>query len=117
MKSTHMPRLWRPWEGAILIGDALRTAACPPPQKSSCWRTYKMTLLWLPPRLEDPISGLISGLPSESATSRRGSLETLESSDPRAPIPQATPNPAPKQTSHKRQIGEAILRNERLNSP
>src|SRR5277367_2604263 len=75
------------------------------------------TLLWLPPRPEDPNSGLISGLPNEPATSRRGSLETLESFDPRAPTPQATPNPAPKQTSHRRQISEAIPRNECLNSP
>src|SRR5271163_92951 len=89
----------------------------PTPQKGSCWRTYELTLQWLPPRPEDPISGLISGLPSEPATYRRGSLETLESFDPRAPIPQATLDPAPKQTSHKRQISEAILRNERLNSP
>ena len=89
----------------------------PPPKKAAARRTYKVTLLWLPPRPEDLISGLISGLPSEPATSRRGSLETLESFDPRAPIPQATPNPAPKQASHKRQISEAIPRNERLNSP
>ena len=115
---TPIPRLWRPWEGAILIGDALRTAAYPPPsKKAGARRTYEVTLLWLPPRPEDPISGLISGLPSEPATSRRGTLETLESFDPRAPIPQATPNPAPKQISHKRQISEAIPRNERLNSP
>src|SRR5271170_2289308 len=100
-----IPRLWRPWEGSILIGDALRTAAyLPPPKKAAAWRTYDVTLLWLPPRPEDPISGLISGLPSEAATCRRGSLETLELFDPRAPIPQATPNPAPKQSSHKRQI-------------
>src|SRR5271156_5317887 len=67
-----------------------------PPKKAGARCTYEVTLLWLPPRPEDPISGLISGLPSEPAASRRGSLETLESSDPRAPIPQATPNSAPK---------------------
>ena len=67
-----IPRLWRPWEGSILIGDALRTAAyLPPPKKAAAWRTYDVTLLWLPPRPEDPISGLISGLPSEPATSCR----------------------------------------------
>src|SRR5271155_2556580 len=88
-----------------------------PPKKAGARCTYEVTLLWLPPRPEDPISGLISGLPSEPAASRRGSLETLGSFDPWAPIPQATPNLAPKQTSHKRQISEAIPRNERLNSP
>src|SRR5271155_1316841 len=89
----------------------------PTPKKAAARRTYELALLWLPPRPEDPISGLISGLPSEPATSRRGTLETLESFDPRAPIPQAPLNPAPKQTSHKRQISEAIPQNERLNSP
>jgi len=89
----------------------------PTPQKAAAWRTYEVTLLWLPPRPEDPISGLISGLPSEPASSRRGSLYTLESFNPQAPIPQATPIPTPRPTSHKRQISEAIPRNERLNSP
>jgi hypothetical protein len=115
---TPIPRLWRPWEGAILIGDALRAAAYPPPsKKAGARRTYEVTLLWLPPRPEDLIPDQISGLPSEPASSRRGSLETLESFDLRALITQTTPNPAPKQTSHKRQISEAIPRNERLNSP
>jgi hypothetical protein len=77
-------------------------------------RTYEVTLLWLPPRPEDSISGLISGPPSEPASSRRGSLDTLESFDIRALISRA---PTPKQTSHKRQISEAIPRNERLNGP
>src|SRR6266516_3913890 len=77
-------------------------------------RTYEVTLLWLPPRPEDSISGLISGPPSEPAPSRRGSLDTLESFDIRALISRA---PTPKQTSHKRQISEAIPRNERQNSP
>jgi hypothetical protein len=71
-----------------------------------------VTLLWLPPRPEDSIPGL----PNEPALSRRGPLDTLESFDPQASIPQATPNPAPKRTSHKRQISEATPRNERLNS-
>ena len=73
-----------------------------PPKKAGARCTYEVTLLWLPLRPEDPedpISGLISGLPSEPAASRRGSLETLESFDPRVPIPQATPNPAPKQAT------------------
>ena len=84
---TPIPRLWRPWEGAILIGDALRTAAYPPPpKKAGARRTYEVTLLWLPPRPEDSIPGLISGLPSEPTLSRRGSLDTLESFDPRALI-------------------------------
>ena len=64
--------------------------------------TYEVTLLWLPPRPEDSISGLISGPLSEPASSQRGSLDTRESFDFRAPIPQAFPNLAPRQTSHKR---------------
>ncbi len=112
---TPIPRLWRPWEGAILIGDALRTAAYPlPSKKTGGRRYYEVTLLWLPPRPEDSISGLISGPPSEPASSRRGSSDTLESFDIRALISRA---PTPKQTSHKRQISEAIPRNERQNSP
>src|SRR5271168_2385431 len=82
-----------------------------PPKKAAARRTYEVTLPWLP-NLRPKLS-----LPSEPAASRGGSLESLESFDPQAPIPQSTPNPAPKQTSHKRQISEAILRNERLNSP
>ena len=57
-----------------------------PPKKAGARRTYEVTLLWLPPRPEDSIPGLISGLLSEPASSRRGSLDTLESFDPRAPI-------------------------------
>ena len=73
-----------------------------------------MTLLWLPPRPEDSTPGQILGLLSQPASSRRGSLDTLESFDLRALISRA---PTPKQTSHKRQFSEAIPRNERLSSP
>jgi hypothetical protein len=76
-----------------------------------------VTLLWLPPHPEDSIPGLISGPGCEPASSQRGSLDTGESFDFRAPIPQAFPNLAPSQTSHKRQISEAIPRSERLKSP
>src|SRR5947209_18961180 len=97
---------------------ALRTAAYPPSsKKAGTRRNYEVTLLWFPPRPEDSIPCLISGPLSEPTSSRRGSLDTLKSFDFRAPIPQAIPNPAPKKTSHKRQISEAIPRNERLNSP
>ena len=77
---TPIPRLWKPWEGAILIGDALRAAAYPPPpKKAGARRTYEVTLLWLPPRPEDSIPALISGPLSEPISSYRGSLDTLES--------------------------------------
>ena len=97
-----------------MIGDALRTAAYPPPSKKAGGRcTYEVTLLWLPPRPEDSISGLISGLPSEPASSRRGSLDTLESFDLQALISRA---PTPKQTSRKRQISEATYPPERAST-
>jgi hypothetical protein len=82
---------------AILIGDAVWTAAYPlSSKKAGTRRTYEVTLLWLPPRPEDSTPGLISGPLSEPAPSRRGSLDTLESIDFRALILQAIPNPAPK---------------------
>jgi hypothetical protein len=65
-------------------------------KKAGTRHTYGVTLLWLPPHPEDSIPG---------------------SFDFRAPIPQAFPNLAPRQTSHRPQISEAIPRNERLNSP
>jgi hypothetical protein len=56
------------------------------PKKAGATRTYEVTLLWLPPPPEDSIPGLVSGLPSEPASSRRGSSDTLESFDPQALI-------------------------------
>jgi hypothetical protein len=49
----------------------------PPSQKAGVRRTYEVTLLWLPPRPRDSILGLISGLTSEPASSRRGVLRYL----------------------------------------
>jgi hypothetical protein len=111
---TPIPRLWKPWYGAILIGDALRSAVYPiSSKKAAAGRTYEATLLKMPPQPpEDPFSSLIS-----TETSRRASLESLESFNTSILLRQITPNPAPKGASHKRQISAAIPRNERLNKP
>jgi hypothetical protein len=98
MKSTPIPRL------VEALGGGHSDSRCPTdsslsPKETAAWRAYEVTLLWLPPRPEDPISDIISGLPSEPATAHRGSLETLESFDPRAPIPQA--NPAQANIEHR----------------
>jgi hypothetical protein len=59
--------------GAILIGNVRQTAAyLPLAQNAGARRTYEVILLRLPPRLEDSTSGVILGLLSEPALSRRG---------------------------------------------
>jgi hypothetical protein len=71
-----------------LIGDALRTAAyLPPPKKAGARHTYEVTPLWLPSRLErlNPRPNLRP--PKRACTFVGGALDTLESFDPRAPIP------------------------------
>jgi hypothetical protein len=101
-----------------LIGDVLRTAAyLPSLQKAGARRTYEVTLLWLPPRPEDSIPGLISGPPKRACIISKGVLRYPGVVRSPGANPQATPNPASKQTSHKPQVSEAIPRNERLNCP
>src|SRR5271156_3455360 len=47
----------------------------PTHQKAGARRTYKVTLLWLPPRPEDSILDLVSGLPSERLVGGLGSFD------------------------------------------
>jgi hypothetical protein len=63
-----------------------RRAYLPLPPNAGVRRIYEVTLLRLPPRPEDSTSGVFLGLLSEPALSRRGSLDALESFDPRTLI-------------------------------
>ena len=133
-----IPKIWQPWEGARLITDALKdTDYPPPPKKAGPRRSYEVTLLWCPdqsnpspsaPRRNSIIS--ISSL--DTLPSLRNILSTRvppsaltmpeTATTPAAIVPKPAPEPAkpaPKQAAngaHKRQISEAIPRNERADA-
>jgi len=128
-KKNPIPRYWQPWSGARLIPDALKDTDYSAPSKTAGPRQcYEVTLLWCPEQSHRHSIFSISSL--ESLLSVRDSWlhrrlwrwqgpppampETA--APPAAAITEAPPAARPKpaaNTAHKRQISDAIPRNER----
>jgi hypothetical protein len=141
-----IPKIWQPWAGARLITDALKdTDYLPPPKKAGPRRSYEVTLLWCPDHPKSPPSAsrrnsIISISSLDTLLSLRDVLGTRAppsaptmpetattpaatvpepAPEPAKPVPKPAPKPAPKQAAnraHKRQISEAIPRNERADA-
>jgi hypothetical protein len=135
------PQIWCTWEGAYRIQDAVLMQDYPPPTGANGKArigipTYPVTLLWYPKIRQDSDSWSLSSfswaMAEKSLLPAKGSSPGLQPcpSPPRDPAaaaaapPEAPPAPrAPVKTAangkakeaHKRQISQAIPRNERDN--
>ena len=128
-KKNPIPRYWQPWSETRLILDALKDTDYPAPSKTAGPRQcYEVTLLWCPEQSRRHSILSISSLesfpsvgdlltpraPPEVAGPPPAVPETV--APPAAAITEAPPVARPKpaaNTAHKRQISEAMPRNER----
>jgi hypothetical protein len=135
------PQLWCTWKGELCIQDAISLQDYPTYStgtsngnskgKTQAIPTYPVTLLWYP-RMPKEDSKRYRGsyafaeeslLPGGTSPILSAAFDDLESlselfttADPPVTASVATTQPVAN-TAHKRQISEAIPRNERLNTP
>jgi hypothetical protein len=141
-KKNPIPRYWQPWSGARLISDALKDTDYPALSKTAGPRQcYEVTLLWCPeqsrrlsisslesfssvrdllaPQAPPGVAGPPPAMPETLAPPEvAGPPPAMPEmvAPPAAAITEDPPTARPKpaaNTAHKRQISEAIPRNER----
>ena len=124
------PQIWCTWEGAYRIQDAVLMQDYPPPTGANGKAragipTYPVTLLWYP-RMEKTNHQSNSGYAWAEESLLPGGISPFDDDDDlvsvRELFARVEPGPAAATTTsaagtHKRQISEAVPRDERPNRP